>query len=210
MLLNFPDIIKRYSLKITGVLHVGCHHSQEVPLYHAEGINNIVLIEPARAAYEVTAKKYGKTTGITLFNVACGSYTGEASMFTETANQGQSSSLHKPMNHLKMYPEIKFTGSELVQVRPLDALPLPPGCNLLNMDVQCGEMQVLIGAKRTLETIDYIISEVNAPGAEMYEGCTDIVEMDTFLSQWGFARPEDPKWINGAWSDSLWIKGSQS
>jgi len=210
MLLNFPDLITRYNMNITGVIHVGCHHSQEVPMYHASGIHNIVLIEPAKAAYEVTAKKYGATKGITLFNVACGSYTGEASMFMETVNQGQSSSLLKPVNHLKMYPEIKFTGTELVQVRPLDALPLPTGCNLLNMDVQCGEMQVLIGAKRTLETIDYIISEVNAPGAELYEGCTDIEEMDTFLSAYGFTRPEEPKWINGAWSDSAWIKGYKS
>lgn len=206
MLLNFSDLITRHSLNITGIIQVGCHHCQEVPTYHAHGIRKLVLIEPCAAAFKIAHHKYGSDPYITLLNFACGSYTGEASMFVETANQGQSNSLLKPKNHMKQYPDIKFRDTEMVQVRPLDALPIPAGCNMLNIDTQCSEMQVLTGAKRTLDTIDYIMSEVNAPGAELYEGCTDINEMDAFLSTWDFVRVEEPKWINGTWSDSFWIK----
>lgn len=209
MLLNFPDLITKYSLKISGILQVGGHHGQEVPIYHKHGIRKIVLIEPCGPAFKILQQKFGKDPDITLFNVACGSYTGEASMFIETANQGQSNSLLKPVNHLKQYPDIKFAGTETVQVRPLDALPLPSGLNFISLDVQCFEMQVLVGAKKTLESIDYVMSEVNAPGAELYEGCTDINELDAFLKPYGFVRPDEPQWINNSWTDSFWIKNRQ-
>lgn len=206
MLLNFSALIKRYDLKISGILQVGAHHGQEVPIYRKHGIRQVALIEPCSPAFKILHDKYGKDPDITLFNCACGSYTGEAAMFTETANQGQSNSLLKPANHLKQYPTIQFKDTELVQVRPLDALPLPEGLNFLSIDTQCSELQVLSGAKTVLESIDYIMAEVNAPGAELYEGCTDINEMDQFLMYWKFYRPEEPKWINNSWTDSFWIK----
>lgn len=210
MLLNFSELIKRYDLKISGILQVGAHHGQEVPIYRKHGIRNVALIEPCSPAFKILQQKFGKDPDITLFNCACGSYTGEAAMFVETANQGQSNSLLRPANHLKQYPTIQFKDTELVQVRPLDALPLPDNLNFLSLDVQCFEMQVLVGAKRTLDNIDYVMSEVNAPGANLYEGCTDITELDNYLKQWGFVRPEEPQWINGSWSDSFWIKNYQS
>lgn len=193
-------------MKITGALVVGAHHGDEIPEYRKHGIRNLILIEPCAPAFEVLTGKYWKDPDIQLLNFACGSYTGEASMYTETSNKGQSNSLLKPANHMKMYPDIKFRGTELVQVRPLDALPLQGPFNFMSLDVQCFEMQVLVGGKRVLEQIDYLMSEVNAPDANLYEGCTDINEMDGFLSAFGFKRPEDPKWINGAWSDAVWIK----
>lgn len=207
MLLNFPNLIKRYNLNIKGVLQVGAHHGEEVPEYSKHGIKNIVLIEPCAPAFKILQNKFGSHHHIQLFNCACGSYIGEASMHVETANNGQSNSLLKPKNHIKQYPDIQFTDSEKVRVTTLDSLPLSMHkYNMLNMDCQCSEMQVLIGAKKTLESIDYIISEVNYPGAELYEGCTNITEMDDFLKAFGFVRPEDPEWIGGTWGDTFWIK----
>lgn len=206
MLLDLSQLITRHKLNITGVLVVGAHHGVEIPTYRQHGIKNLILIEPCGPAFKVLKEKFGNDPDIQLLNFGCGSYTGEASMYVETANQGQSNSLLKPKNHMKQYPNIKFRGTEMIQIRPLDALPLAGAFNFMSLDVQCFEMQVLTGAKRTLDSIDYIMSEVNAPGAELYEGCTDINEMDAYLSTWGFVRVEEPKWINGTWSDSFWIK----
>lgn len=207
MLLNFSQIISRYNLKITGIVQVGAHHGEEIPEYTKQGIKNIVLIEPCAPAFNILQNKFGAHHHIKLYNVACGSYNGEADMHVETSNKGQSNSLLKPKNHTTQYPDIKFCEKERVHVKTLDSLQLPMHkYNMLNMDCQCSEMQVLIGAKKTLEAIDYIVSEVNYPGAELYEGCTDIKEMDEFLKTFGFYRPEDPKWVGGTWGDTLWIK----
>lgn len=124
-------------------------------------------------------------------------------MFVETANQGQSNSLLKPANHLKQYPDIKFGGTELVQVRPLDALPLPEGLNFLNMDVQGSECQVLTGGKKTLDGIDYVYTEVNEDNANLYEGACGLSELDAILHE--FKRVETGMTGQG-WGDALYIR----
>lgn len=203
MLLNFPDLIKKHSLKITGIVQCGAHWGEETSTYLRMGIKRIVLIEPCRPAFAILEEKYGTHPDIELFNFACGSYTGEASMFIETANAGQSNSLLKPVNHLKHYPDIKFRDTELVQVRPLDAIPLPAGINTLVMDVQGGEGHVLRGGRQVLTGIDYVYTEVNADDGNLYEGATGITELDAILYE--FERVET-SWTKQGWGDSLYLR----
>lgn len=205
MLLNFPDLIKKYSLKIIGLVQVGAHWGEETETYLRMGIKPIALIEPCGPAVAILDEKFGKHPDIEIFNFACGSYTGEASMFIETANAGQSNSLLKPANHMKHYPDIKFRGTELVQVRPLDALPLPAGINTLVMDVQGGEGHVLRGARQVLAGINYVYTEVNADDGNLYEGATGITELDAMLHE--FTRVET-SWTSQAWGDALYIRRS--
>ena len=101
-------------------------------------------------------------------------------------------------------PWINFEGTEEVEVKTLDSYNIK-GYNFINIDVQGYEMEVFKGGKNTLEGIDYIYSEVNK--AELYEGCAQMSELDSFLGGYGFERvetywPED--WYN--WGDALYIK----
>jgi FkbM family methyltransferase len=208
MLLNLTELIYKHGLKIRGAIVVGAHHFTEEQEYRRNGINDFILIEPASAALEVLLSKFRDDSSIKIFNNACGAFIDEKiKLFTEKNNNGQSNSLLRPKNHLTQYESITFEGEEEVSVVPLDFISFRRNdFNFLSMDVQCFEMEVLKGAKETLKTIDYIMSEVNKPGAELYEGCTDIDQMDAFLSEFGFVRVEEPKWIGGTWSDSLWVK----
>ena len=204
MLLNLTNLIKKHSLKISGVIHVGSHHGEEVPEYSRNGIKNIALIEPCSPAFKILQNKFGAHHHIKLFNVACGSYSGEAVMHVETANKGQSNSLLQPVNHLAHYPDIKFTASELVKVVTLDSLQLGNKYNMINIDVQGAEGHVFRGARQTLEHIDYIYTEINQDGANLYKGATGISELDALLS--GFKRIET-SWVGSAgWGDALYIK----
>jgi FkbM family methyltransferase len=203
MLLSLTTLIKKYSLRITGVIHVGAHHGEEVSEYFSLGIKNIALIEPCAKAFNVLKQKFGAHHHIKLFNYACAPYNGEATMFTETANKGQSNSLLQPIEHLKHYPEIKFTGSELVKIRRLDALKLDSKYNMINMDVQGAEGGVIIGATETLRHIDYIYTEVNANDANLYQGAIKISELDQLLKD--FERVET-SWTGQGWGDGLYIK----
>jgi hypothetical protein len=45
MLLALPDLIERYRMRITGVVHVGAHTGQEVEAYEACGIEHVLWIE---------------------------------------------------------------------------------------------------------------------------------------------------------------------
>src|SRR5688572_14018870 len=140
MLLNLTDLIQKYSLKITGIIHVGAHHGEEVIDYHKSGIKNVILIEPCKAAFNYLKNRYSGHKHILLFNFACAAIDGEAEMYIETANKGQSNSLLQPIRHLEHYPTITFDNKEIVKVRCLDALPFDRSkYNLLNMDVQGAE-----------------------------------------------------------------------
>jgi len=203
MLLDFSTLVKKFSLKITGVIHCGAHHGEEVATYHQHGIKDVVLIEPCKAAYQILQLKFAAHHHIKLFNVACGTENGTAIMHTETANKGQSNSLLRPVEHLKHYPSIQFKGTEQVRVCTLDSLNLGSRYNLLNMDVQGFENRVLMGAAETLKHINYVYTEVNQDNANLYQGAAGITELDKLLEDFGRV---ETKWTDQGWGDSLYIK----
>jgi FkbM family methyltransferase len=156
-----------------------------------------------KKAYQVLQNRFNGVPDVEIWNFACGSKPVELEMYTEDANQGQSSSLMKPKQHLKEYPQIRFTGREPVKVFPLDFLSTI-GCNILMIDTQGFELEVLRGAKETLRNIDVVYSEVNR--AEMYEGCPMIEDLDEYLKQFDFERKETVWYANGNWGDGIWLK----
>jgi hypothetical protein len=75
--------------------------------------------------------------------------------------------------------------------------------NFINIDVQGYELEVMKGASRILEGIDYIMSEVNRD--EVYINCPKVEELDYFLSKFGFSR-EETTWDGLTWGDALYVK----
>lgn len=197
MLISLTDIIKKYNLSIKGIIHVGAHHGEEYEEYIACGITNIIFIEPCSRAFKILKSKFPK---VSLYNCALGSEQGTALMNVETENKGQSNSILKPAKHLKQYPSITFNETELVQVRRMDQLN-SNGCNMVNMDVQGYELEVLKGATKTLERIDYIYTEVNRD--ELYEGCARVEQLDQFLKDFDRVHTN---WGGGTWGDALYIR----
>lgn len=210
MLLSLTDLIQKYSLKITGVIHVGAHFGEEVAEYNKNGIKAIILIEPCAPAFKKLQNKFAGYHHIHLVNCAIAAVDGEAKMFTEQANQGQSNSLLQPMRHLQHYPDIQFKSTEQVKVHRLDSIMAAVNScsnyNLINMDVQGAEGQVIIGAKATLEHIDYIYSEVNEDSALLYKNATKVSELDHLLKD--FTRVETA-WTAQGWGDALYIRNTK-
>ena len=118
-------------------------------------------------------------------------------------NQAQSSSILKPKVHLEIHSHVQFPRIETVRISTLDKFEIAD-CNFLNMDVQGYELNVLKGATKTLERIDYVYCEVNKK--EVYEKNGLVNEIDDFLSTYGFVRVETGEWVFDAWTDALYIK----
>lgn len=207
MLLNLQELVLKHGMNIRGVVQVGCHFSEEHEEYVKAGAKNFFYIEPTPSSMNVLIDKHMKADNVELRMCACGSSYKIASMYTETKNHGQSNSLLKPKNHLNQYSDILFEDIEKVEVFTLDYLVsvLEYKYNFLSLDVQCYELEVLKGATCILKNMDYVMTEVNNVGAELYEGCTDIDELDEFLEKYNFKRVEEPKWVGGTWSDTLYI-----
>lgn len=204
MLLNFDNIIKNYNLKIKGVLHIGAHYGQEHIEYLIHNIHNIIYFEPLKNNFNVLLKniQFGET--IKAYNIALGNFEGEIDMFVETTNQGMGSSILEPDKHLTQYPGIVFDKKETVLINKLDNIQYDRNLfNLINIDVQGYELEVFKGATKSLEYIDYIITEINRD--TLYKNCVQENELDLFLSNFAFVRVET-FWAGGTWGDALYIK----
>ena len=136
---------------------------------------------------------------------ALGNKEDEVEMFTETINEGQSSSVLEPDYHLVQHPSIQFDGKETVKMTKLDKfIEHKEKFNFINIDVQGYELEVFKGGSEYLNTIDYVMTEVNR--AELYKGCAKIEELDSYLGSYGFNRVETT-WAGGTWGDAFYIKG---
>ena len=204
MLISFKDLVKKYDLKIKGIIHVGGHYGEELEDYIDEGIQNIILFEPLSDCFDVIGYKcQDLNANIEGHQVALGSERGIAKMYVSD-NEKQSSSILKPKVHLTHHPHVKFPETEDVEVHLLDDyLPNIKDYNFINMDVQGFELEVLKGGKETLEQVNYVYCEVNRD--EVYENNAYVEEIDEFLAGYGMERVETD-WAGEIWGDALYIK----
>lgn len=196
MLIPLNQLIKKYTLIITGVVHVGGHYGEEEQDYISAGIQKRTYFEPDPDTFKILTERVKE--GAECICCALGATNTVAMLNVETFNSGQSSSLLKPGTHLKDYPLITFDTQKEVLVRRMDEFNLS-GLNFLNMDTQGYELEVLKGAD--LSGIDYIYTEVNTD--EVYIGCGKMSEIDAFLID--FIRVETVLTGQG-WGDAFYIR----
>lgn len=202
MLLNLENLVKKYNLKIKGVIHIGAHYGEENSVYDNINISNRMFFEPLKNNFSKLVENVGEK--YELFNLALGNENKIVTMNVETANNGQSSSILKPHIHLFQYPHIKFESTEDVQMNRLDDLSIDiKKYNFINIDVQGYELEVFKGSMKTLENIDYIMTEINRD--EVYENCAKIDELVSFLKNYNFELVEQ-SWEGITWGDGLFIK----
>ena len=203
MILEFEDLFKKYNMNISGVIHIGAHYGEEVSNYVNLGIDDIVLFEPLKENFEVLKNNVSElNANITGYCVALGNKNQNVNMFL-SSNNLESSSVLKPKINLNLHPEVVFSGEESVEMKRLDDFSFE-NYNFINLDVQGYEMEVLKGAEKTLENIDYLYCEVNRN--EVYEGNAYIEEIDNYLSNYNMRRVETFWWYDGPWGDALYIK----
>jgi len=202
MLLDFNYIFNKYNLNIKGVIHIGAHYGQEDSLYREKNIENIMYFEPLDKNFKILQSNVNNNT--ILHKLALGNEKKDVTMFVESSNKGMSSSVLKPEHHLKQYPHIVFNESEVVKMDKLDNIDFNrDDYNFINIDVQGYELEVFKGAEKTLEKIDYIISEINK--IHLYENGTLLNELVDFLSKYNFKLVEE-NWAGKTWGDGFFIK----
>jgi FkbM family methyltransferase len=189
-----------------GVIHVGGHHGQEIPLYKYLKLKRINVFEPQLDLANGLHNKYIRCPNITIHPFGLGSKDEERPMYLETndsPNYSASSSFLKPLLHLKDYSYVKFneeaTGS--FSLKRLDSLNIKD-CDLLVLDTQGFEMEVLIGAEETLAFVKYIICEYWQN--QSYENVPNKDDIINFLEARGFRLRLQS--YNGSFGDFFFSK----
>lgn len=200
--LDLEKLVQKYQVNIKGLIHVGAHYGQEYEIYQKLGIANLIFFEPLSQNFEILKTHVGEK--VKLFQKALGNENKKVKMYTESANNGMSSSILKPQKHLEQYPEIVFDQEEFVDMVKLDDfLTEKENYNFLTIDVQGYELEVLKGSQETLSNISGILTEVNRD--ELYENCVRVEQLDDFLENFNLVRVET-NWEGGTWGDAFYLK----
>lgn len=212
MIFDLKNITDAFG-NITGIIHVGAFRGEEIKQYREIGLKNTILFEPQEHLYYMF--KYQLLPTEQAYNFALGDEEGELDLYiskTEGGIQngsGASSSFLKPKIHLTEHPNVIFDGTiEKCKIKRLDNVVLENNINiseynLLSIDVQGYELKVLKGSINTLNSIKYIIAEVNRD--EVYEGCPMVNDIDNFLNHFGFKNVYT-YWQSKSWGDALYVK----
>lgn len=120
MFFDFKNLIQKYNMKISGVIHIGAHYGQEISEYISLGIENMVLFEPIPENYEIMKENALKfNANIDGHRVALGNENKQVVMNISN-NEGQSSSVLNPKIHLDLHPDVVFFRTEEVEMKKLD------------------------------------------------------------------------------------------
>lgn len=206
MLITYHDLITKYGIKVSGILHVGAHECEELKDYLNGGVasNNIYWVE----GQEVLVNDM-KNRGIPNIYHALIDDEDCKEVTFNISNNGQSSSILEFGSHSTHHPHVHYVSSHKQKTIRLDSLieqnniPIE-GLNFLNLDIQGVELRALKSMEKYLQHIDYIYTEVNIE--EVYKGCDSIEEIDKYLKKFGFERRDARIYQQYGWGDAFYIK----
>lgn len=203
MFIPVSELQSDWNLSVNGVLHVGAHIGEEALQYEGAAWTPVIWIE----AQQDLAHDLREKLNPQLHRVI------EAAVYDENgvalslhiSSNSQSSSLLNFGTHQQDYPEILMSKDMAVSTKRLDALieekAMP---NFINLDIQGVELKALHGLGGLIENVKYIYTEVNR--FNVYEGCSNIHDIDDFLRSKGFRRATTRwQWLEG-WGDALYLR----
>lgn len=169
---------------IKGIIQIGANSGQEVG-YFSQLTNNIILIEPIPQLADYLRRLY---PNYTILQCGLGS-TNEIMDLYLASNNGESSSVLKPLNHPEYYPDILFENSIKIQVQTFESLIDEYNIdmnnfNILISDAQGYDLEAIKGFGNYIKYFELIIAEyINS---NLYEDDASLNDMINYLTPLGF------------------------
>lgn len=196
----------RHGVRFRGVVHVGAHLGEEVPLYETLGAQDVVLVEANPELAAKLREKFSASPHVVIAEQCLADREEERTFHVNAYSQ--SSSLLALGQHETLYPFAKVAATRQVTTTTLDRMLeraglAPERFNVLVIDVQGAEAMVLRGAPRQLAHVDLINVEVNFD--EVYADVPQIEDIDRILGSHGFARVTLACPFERSWGDAVYV-----
>jgi len=191
----------------TGVLHIGSHLAEELPVYESQSLNRVIWIEANPELIGPLRSKIGNRPGHILYSfTAYGS--DHESMPFHILDNVCSSSVLEPETHLSEYPYIRPLKTITTQTLTIDTFLSTTGINVkglnyVKLNVQGAELSVLKGMKSFLHNVSYVYTKVNEK--HLFKNCAFVSDIDSFLNSYGFIRIKTRMTQHG-WGDAFYMK----
>ena len=197
---------------VGNIVQVGANTGQEIPAFERYGVDWAIMIEPLDEAFAKLSEQARPHPHFIPVQALCSSDEGTKHTFWIANNEGQSSSMMRPLRHQIEYPRVKFpsaiklfsTTVDAVVARAVAAHPELAAVRFdtLMIDVQGGELKVLMGAPALLGQVRHVIAEVSD---ELYEGGPTLEDLQAHLAGFGF-RLNNVRLNREGSGDALFIK----
>lgn len=206
MLIRIHDLVAKYGLNISGILHIGAHMCEELGDYLQMGVaeDQIIWIEANESIATQAQSAHPKAK---IYNLTVSDCDGKNVELIIT-NNGQSSSILELDYHKIAHPHVIEVARQKKVTMTVDTFlsenKISCG-NFVNIDIQGAELLALKGMTKTLAGVDYLYLEVNTK--HLYKDCALLDEIDTYLAGYGFTRVEI-KMTEHSWGDAFYVKSN--
>lgn len=181
-------ILKKYLPANPVIIDCGAHDgSDTVELVRLFKNATIHSFEPITPLFEKLKAHSSTLKNVYAYQLALSNNNGWSEFHVSEGESDGSSSLLKPLEHLKDHPKTKFNKTIQVQTITLDDWSDKYNIakvDLLWLDMQGFELNMLKASNRILRTVKVIHTEVST--RETYKGVPLYAEYRTFLEQHGF------------------------
>lgn len=155
---GLPALMRQHNIPVRGLVHVGAHKAEELPIYQRLGFTPITLVEPNPI---LAGALVDSLPGIDVVQAACGAYEGVATL--HVTENTKLSSLYQPITR-------PIAATVEVPVRKLADL-IDNRTTVAVVDVQGAELDVMAGAP--LDRLDLVVMETRIrakyAGAPLHE-----------------------------------------
>ncbi len=208
MLIPYPELAKRHSVKPIGVVHIGGSTGQERFFYANAGIKNVVWVEAIPAVFKQLKQNVSCYPDNIALNACISQNDNETVEFNISSNGGESSSVFDFHLHSQFHPDVTFIDKIQLKTTRVDSLFIKKGIDIrqydyLSLDIQGSELNALKSMGDMLRHFKYCYVEVNK--TPMYKDIPLVGEIDAYLSEYGF-EPVDEKYTGAGWGDKFYIK----
>lgn len=186
--------VTRYNLPpIKNVIQIGASGGQEIHMFHSNGVEFAVMIEPLEYPFSILSSNCKNRENYLPIQMGVGAEDGILTTFYIASNDGQSSSVLKPAKHLSIFPYVSFNNEVKVTSYTLDTIArsvksanpiFPDYYDLIYIDVQGAELEVFKGASQSLQKAMYVFAEVGYGGG--YDNDVTYLRLVQYLDEFGF------------------------
>lgn len=203
MLISVEKLSRIWQVSPNGVLHVGAHKAEEAEEYERHNWGYTIWVEAQADLAEEIRKKLNPSNNMVI-NATIWGESGVKLNFKVSSNS-QSSSLLNFGSHQLDYPDVITTSTyDVVTTTLAEILADDSNFDFINLDIQGVELEALKGMGQYINRAKWIYTEVNKK--EVYQGCSKINEIDSFLYTAGFKRVAT-RWVKRqGWGDALYIR----
>ena len=183
---EIPFLIKKFDIKVNGILHVGAHKCEEYNTYQ-NITSNILWIEAFPELVEECKKIYPE---INIINSVVSDKDNDTIEFFISSNS-KCSSIMDFDYHKELYPEIIMNSKITLQTKKIITLYRENGINdksynLLVIDIQGAELMALNGMENLINSFDAVYVEVAEKA--LYKGGCTLEDLDIFFIKNKFSR----------------------